>query len=51
MAAFKLSGLDVIQTRIEHFKKQHVDMIVPRKEELMTQFAGNTGLSFQGMYK
>ncbi len=34
-------------------KKMNGDyqMIVPRKEELMTQFAGNTGLSFQGMYK
>lgn len=47
MAAFKLSGLDVIQTRIEHFKKQHEDMIVPRKEELLTQFAGNQAYPFR----
>jgi predicted glycosyltransferase len=34
MAAFKLSGLDIIQTRIDHFKERHIALNTSRKEAL-----------------
>jgi predicted glycosyltransferase len=43
VAAFKLSGLDVIQTRIEFFKKQS------EKVTVMPQYTENTLSSLQGM--
>ncbi len=43
MAAFNLSGLDVIQSRIDFFKKQS------KKVTAMPQYTENTLSSFQGM--
>ncbi|OGR18508.1 MAG: glycosyltransferase [Desulfobacterales bacterium GWB2_56_26] len=49
MAAFRLSGLDVIERRIDLFKRQHSILSMPREVESMTQASTNHSPTFQGM--
>lgn len=49
MAAFRLSGLEIIQRRIDLFKKQHAILAMPKGVDPMTQFPADLSTSFQGM--
>ena len=49
MAEFRLSGLDMIQRRIDLFKRQHATMSVPRDVEAMTQTSTKLSPDYQGM--
>lgn len=49
MAAFKLSGLDVIQTRIDFFKNQQGKLTLSPGVEPIPKRNGNAQPSFQGM--
>lgn len=50
MAAFELSGLDTIQTRVDLFKEQHTQMTASRKEILNPRLFETSDLTFQSMY-